>query len=151
MNDYEKTIEVLQNRVSALEQLIQPVVGVRKWQPKGGNFFIQSNGKVSEVVGGSDTLHKVFGVERPARQQAERACIEMRKFNRLLALRDELSGDDVPTLESSNIPKCFIVYNGFEDTWEVSAIYKGLVTPCFKTEKQARRACDMLNSGEVEL
>jgi len=35
---------------------------------------------------------KEFGTERPTQQQAERAAVEMRKFNRLLALRDELCG-----------------------------------------------------------
>jgi len=149
MNDLQKELQALKAKVVNLESRIvaEPV----KWQPKGGNFFIQSNGKVSEVVGGSDAPHREFGVERPARQQAEHAAVEMRRFNRLLALRDELCGDDVPTLESSNISKYFIVYNGFENTWNVSAIYKGFVTPCFKTEQQAKRACDMLNSGEVEL
>ena len=143
MNDYEKTIEVLQNRVSALEQLIQPVVGVRKWQPKGGNWFIYGDGGMYEGM--------ALETDRATQAQAKRAAVEMRRFNRLLALRDELCGDDVPTLESSNISKYFIVYNGFENTWDVSAIYKGFVTPCFKTEQQARRACDMLNSGEVDL
>jgi hypothetical protein len=154
MNDYEKTIEVLQNRVRALEQLIQPVNAVSepvKWQPKGGNFFIQSNGRVSEAVGSSDTPHKEFGVERPTRQQAERALVEMRRFNRLLALRDGLCGDDVMDWKSSNTPKYFLVYNAFENVWDLSAIHKSFVTPCFKTEEQARLACNMLNMGEVEL
>jgi hypothetical protein len=152
MNDYEKTIEVLQNRVSALEQLMQPVVGVRKWQPKGGNFFIQSNGKMSEVVGGSDTPHKEFGVERPERQQAERASIEMRRFNRLLALRDELCGDEVMYWIDRRKDKHYVCFTYDHKRWDISEnVACESVTPYFTTKEAAQKACDMLNSGEVEL
>lgn len=147
MLDLQKELQELKAKVAELESRIvaEPV----KWQPKGGYLQIDCGGDVVAV--NSFSHQKEFGTKRITKEQAKRASIEMRRFNRLLALRDELCGDDVQTFESSN-PKCFIVYNGFEDTWEVvSAIYKGVVTPCFKTEKQAKRACDMLNSGEVEL
>ena len=155
MNEYEIMIKNLENRVTELERRTQCEGGstltVRKWQPKGGEWFINQCDDAVEYWKLSTEATKVAGLERNTQEQAERAAVEMRRFNRLLALRDELCGDDVPTLESSNISKYFIVFNGFENTWEVSAIYKGFVTPCFKTEQQARRACDMLNSGEVEL
>jgi hypothetical protein len=154
MNDYEKTIEVLQNRVRALEQLIQPVNGVAesvKWQPKGGNFFIQSNGKVSEVVGGSDTPHKEFGVERTTQQQAERAAVEMRRFNRLLALRDELCGDEVVNWRS-NDSKFHIHFHTTDKIWFVGLEFQcQFIMPYFTSQEAAQKACDMLNSGEVEL
>jgi hypothetical protein len=148
MNDLQKELQELKAKVAELESRIvaEPVA---KWQPKGGDYYISCNGVIETC--GSTNDFKSYGVERATKEQAQRASIEMRRFNRLLALRDELCGDDVPTLESSNISKYFIVYNGFENTWDVSAMYKGFVTPCFKTEQQARRACDMLNSGEVEL
>ena len=147
MNDLQKELQELKTKIAELQSRIvaEPV----KWQPKGGYYCVNADGYVRQSHSTED--FQLNGVERKTKEQAQRAAVEMRRFNRLLALRDELCGNDVPTFESSNTPKCFIVYNGFEDTWEVSAIYKGLVTPCFKTEKQARRACDMLNSGEVEL
>ena len=155
MNDYEKTIEVLQDRVRALEQLIQPIGSrptVKQWQPKGGNFFIQSNGKMSEVVGGSDTPHKEFGVERPERQQAERASIEMRRFNRLLALRDELCGDEVMYWIDRRKDKHYVYFTYDHKRWDISEnVACESVTPYFTTKEAAQKACDMLNSGEVEL
>lgn len=155
MNDYEKTIEVLQDRVRALEQLIQPIGSrptVKQWQPKGGNFFIQSNGKMSEVVGGSDTPHKEFGVERPERQQAERASIEMRRFNRLLALRDELCGDEVMYWIDRRKDKHYVCFTYDHKRWDISEnVACESVTPYFTTKEAAQKACDMLNSGEVEL
>jgi hypothetical protein len=153
MNEYEIMIKNLENRVTELEKLTvcrgASTLAIKKWQPKGGDWWVDAEGEVVKVE--TSGASKDFGTERHTEEQAQRAAVEMRRFNRLLALRDELCGDDVPTLESSNISKYFIVYNGFENTWDVSAMYKGFVTPCFKTEQQARRACDMLNSGEVEL
>jgi len=153
MNDYEKTIEVLQNRVRALEKLLMAFDGAvaepKKWSPVNGGWWIDGRGEVEEA----DTSFgsQEFGVERPTEQQAERASIEMRRFNRLLALRDEMCGDDVMDWNSSNTPKYFLVYNAFENVWDLSAIHKSFVTPCFKTEEQARLACNMLNLGKVEL
>ena len=149
MNDLQKELQALKAKVANLESRIvaEPV----KWQPKGGNFFIQSNGKVSEVVGGSDTPHKEFGVERPARQQAERACIEMRRFNRLLALRDELCGDeDMDWIDDEE--KYRVYFSHERKYWYVTSdIFCETITPYFTTKESVQKACDMLNSGEVEL
>ena len=155
MFEYEIMIKNLEYRVIELEKRTQcggaSTLGVRKWQPKGGNFFIQSNGKVSEVVGGSDTPHKEFGVERPERQQAQCAAVEMRKFNRLLALRDELCGDELVrwTNDSS---KYQVYFSHAAELWYFQVGTLGeTITPYFTTKETAQKACGMLNSGEVEL
>jgi len=149
VDSLQKELQALKAKVADLESRIvaEPVA---KWQPKGGDWYISVNGKTFCYTTRNEGCRE-FGTERQTEEQVKRAAVEMRRFNRLLALRDELCGDDVPTLESSNISKYFIVYNGFENTWDVSAMYKGFITPCFKTEQQARRACDMLNSGVVDL
>ena len=59
-----------------------------KWNPVGGNNWID-NGKVYLSVIGSTNHIRQFGLERPTLEQAQRAAVEMRRFNRLLALRDE--------------------------------------------------------------
>ena len=150
MNDYEKTIEVLQNRVRALEQLIQPVVGVRKWQPKRGAYYIGSDGTTYNYANSVDK-RRLFGHERPERQQAERATIEMRRFNRLLALRDELCSDEVVNW-SSNDSKFHIHFHTTDKVWFVGLEFQcQFIMPYFTSQEAAQKACDMLNSGEVEL
>ncbi len=153
MLDLQKELNALKAKVAELEsRILFPNELVAKWQPKGGNFFIQSNGKVSEVVGGSDNPHKEFGVERPARQQAERASIEMRRFNRLLALRDELCGDEVLDWENGEEKHYLYHWNGDAPKWRIGIdIYSRLQTPYFTSYDLAQKAADMLNSGEVEL
>lgn len=141
-------MDSLQKELQALKaKVAEPV----KWQPKGGNFFIQSNGKVSEVVGGSDTPHKEFGVERPARQQAQRAAVEMRRFNRLLALRDELCGDELVDWDDHK-SKHYVYFSHSRAKWfpEFNDDYESL-NPYFTNRDATQKACDMLNSGEVEL
>jgi hypothetical protein len=154
MNEYEIMIKNLENRVTELEKHTQcggvSMPTVRKWQPKGGNFFIQSSGKMSEVVGGSDTPHKEFGAERPERQQAQRAAVEMRRFNRLLALRDELCGEVVDWTDDEE--KYHIYFSHERGRWYITPdIFCESITPYFTSDELAQKACDMLNSGEVEL
>jgi len=152
MNDYEKTIEVLQNRVRALELLIQPVGAAepKKWSPVGGTWHIDTNGIFRNSI--STKNCREFGTERPTQQQAERAAVEMRRFNRLLALRDELCGDDVVDWSDASSFKYTIEFIVDEDRWsiDVTRIYQKIAV-YFTTKSDAERACDMLNSGEVEL
>lgn len=146
MKDIKKEIEDLKARIQELEsQIAEPVTGAApvKWQPVGGVWRVISNGTVDNWI--SNNGSKEFGMQRPTEQQAERAAVEMRRFNRLLALRDELCGDDVGhTYE--------VMFDTEDKKWVVSDIgcFKG-VTVGFKKESNAKRACDMLNSGEMEL
>lgn len=144
MNDYEKTIEVLQNRVRALEQLIQPV----KWQPKGGRYYV-ALGEIYD--GGDEDVGASFGIRRETFYQASRAASEMRKFNRLLALRDELCGDELIDWGGDKC-KYFLQYDNRNEKWAlVNGVYCQAINVYFTTKEHAQRACDMLNSGELEL
>jgi len=152
MNDYEKTIKDLQDRVKSLELLLQPkgcATKPKKWQPMGGAWWIDSEGIINEVP--STPATKNFGMERPTPEQAQRALTEMIRFHRLLALRDELCGDDVVDW-SRDEAKYYLYCNEKNKTWDVNGNFvqnnSGIY---FTTIKSAQRACDMLNSGEVEL
>ena len=151
MNDLQKELQELKAKVADLESRISDKP-VAKWQPTGGDFFIQSNGKMSKVVGGSDNLHKECGVERQTKEQAERAAVEMRRFNRLLALRDELCGDDVVNWTDNESNKWILYFDNKDNEWTTGKNqYMQYVGVYFANEASAQKACDMLNSGEVEL
>jgi len=144
----ENTIKTLQEHAEWLRSMVEKEAP-KKWSPVCGTWHIDANGIFRNSI--STKNRREFGTERSTEAQVERASVEMRRFNRLLALRDELCGDDVVDWKSSNTPKYFLVYNAFENVWDLSATHKSFVTPCFKTEEQARLACNMLNMGEVEL
>jgi len=153
MNEYEIMIKNLENRVTELEKQLfagaVKTVDPVKWQPKGGDWCIDDEGIIFEAP--STQGNQEFGHERQTEKQAIRAALEMRKFNRLLALRDELCGDDFPI---SCTDKYFICYNDLDQCYifcsnqYITQIF-GLAY--FPTIKLAQKACDMLNSGEVEL
>jgi hypothetical protein len=148
MNDLQKELQELKAKVADLESrsVAEPVA---KWQPKGGDWWINSMGKVLQIA--LDSRHMKFGTERATKEQAERASVEMRRFNRLLALRDELCGDDV--VDWTNYEEKYYVYFSHESgAWYVSSDeFCESIQPYFTSENVAQKACNMLNSGEVEL
>ena len=126
MNDYEKTIKDLQDRVRALEDRFTPcndagaVAEPEKWSPVGGDWWITSNQEVIPVTTSINCeMATLYGSRRPTLQQAERAVVEMRRFNRLLALRDELCGDDVPNWESKTSDKWRVYRDNKHGKWTV--------------------------------
>lgn len=153
MNDIHKKINAIQDMFDELHRDVAKLMGTtaepKKWSPVGGGWWIDGRGEVEEA----DTSFgsQEFGVERPTEQQAERAAIEVRKFNRLLALRDELCGDDVVDW-SDGAFKHYLAYCNSRKKWDVgTTVITQYCAPFFTTEEHAKRACDMLNSGEVEL
>lgn len=155
MNEYEIMIKNLENRVTELEKqlfagavkTVEPV----KWQPKGGDWYIGYGGEVLELPTTSESSE--FGLERATQAQAQRASVEMRRFNRLLALRDELCGDEVVDWKDIDFRKYYLFFNHNKGKWASTYhdTFSETITPYFTTKELAQKACDMLNSGEVEL
>ena len=157
MFEYEIMIKNLECRVTELEKqlfagavkTIEPV----KWQPKGGDWFINQCDDAVEYWKMSTEATKVAGLERQTEEQAKRAAVEMRRFNRLLALRDEVWGDEVVEWEDIDFRKYYLFFNHDNGKWVSTyddTCYE-TITHYFTTKESAQRACDMLNSGEVEL
>ena len=148
MNEYEIMIKNLENRVTELEKLTQcrgaSTLTIGKWQPKGGNWFIYGDGGIYEGL--------ALETERATQEQAQRAAVEMRRFNRLLALRDELCGDELVAWGDDHAEKYHIYFSHERGRWYVTEdIFCESITPYFTSDELAQKACDMLNSGEVEL
>ena len=143
MNDLQKELQELKAKVADLESRIvaEPVA---KWQPKGGNWFIYGDGGMYEGL--------ALETDRATQAQAKRAAVEMRRFNRLLALRDELCGDDVVNWTDNESNKWILYFDNKDNEWTTGKNqYMQYVGIYFANEASAQKACDMLNSGEVEL
>lgn len=122
-----------------------------KWQPVGGGFLINNYGIVAGLSS-SGRATKEFGHERPTKEQAQRAAVEMRRFNRLLALRDELCGDELIDWDDWDEDKYFVSYSHSAKRWYTNGhTVNEFIQPFFTSLESVQRACDMLNSGEVEL
>ena len=147
MNDLQKELQELKAKIADLESRIsaEPV----KWQPKGGYWQVDCGG---DVVSVDFFRHqKESGTKRITKEQAERAAVEMRRFNRLLALRDELCGDE--DMDWGAYDEKYYVYLSHEDSkwdWTYDKDCQR-IQPYFCSREEAQKACNMLNSGEVEL
>jgi hypothetical protein len=77
---------------------------------------------------------------------------EMRRFTRLLALRDELCPDFVVDWSLENKGNFVLRFSFLQNVWKPDpyGTYDGRIGPYFSKEA-AEIACKMLNSGEVEL
>jgi len=144
----EKTIKSLQEHAESLRSMLEKETP-KKWSPVGGDWFIDDEGLIFHSP--TTKFMKEFGHERPTQQQAEQAAVEMRKFNRLLALRDELCGDDGNWLAGKN--NYWVYYDYEEDNYGFcsNSIMQTIGLVYFTSERSVQIACDMLNSGEVEL
>jgi hypothetical protein len=151
MNDLQKELQALKAKVVELEsRILFPNEPVTKWQPKGGDWYVSVNGKTFCYTTRNEGCRE-FGTERQTEEQVKRAADEMRRFNRLLALRDELCGDAVVDW-SNNKETYFVFYNNKSNMWKKDYILNlKFETPLFTSHESAQKACDMLNSGEVEL
>lgn len=149
MNDLQKELQDLKAKIAELESRIvaEPV---KKWEPKGGDWFIGNCGRAYQLE--STGYSKECGLERETQEQAERAGVEMRRFHRLLALRDELYvGKDVNWLNDKE-EKYSLYYSHEKGKWELDwNVTNESIQPYFTSLESAEKACDMLNSGEVEL
>lgn len=121
-----------------------------KWEPVGGDWFINQCDDAVEKWNMSTEETKQAGLERPTQQQADRAFIEMRKFNRLLALRDELCGDDEVDWTNFKQEKFYLSHDEENKRWHIRSSFMSKASVAyFTTLESVQCACNMLNSGEV--
>lgn len=153
MSNYNEEIKELNNRIEyykesilELEETIKDIEASDVWEPEGGGHYIASGGECYEYA--SDTRTREFGAERKSRRQAEQAAIAMRRFNRLLAYRDEFAPDYVFNRDFNN----YYVYFDYDNTYRTfnTSCYCEPTTVYFP-EDAARELCKQLNSGKVVL
>lgn len=133
-------IGVLENKISELPEAITP------WEPKAGPWYVSPLGVVEQTESYPERCE--FGVERSSKELAENAAIEMRKFNRLLAFRDEFAPGFAPDMGAA----CFIGFVPHTGLWTVfwSNERYAPLTVLFPKDI-AEKAAQMLNSGELVL
>lgn len=139
----------LSAQVAVLRDEKAAAVEIKKWEPKGGKFVVFSTGDIGSGASPNSDAIK-FGACRETKDQAEKAAIEMRKFNRLLAYRDEFCPDYVPDWSNRLELKHYVLYDHSEEKYKV---YTFFYSPCevFFPKEAAYELAEKLNSGEVVL
>lgn len=140
----QQEIEALQKQLEEKQKALAAMPD--KWEPKGGDFTVHSNGEVGFI--GSVYSYRIFGVEYATFEQAEKAAKAMRAHNRLLAYVAEFAPDYKFKFREKNWS---VFYNEAEKLWVVDWITVGYVGVVFMPRDVANDLCRKLNSGEVEL
>jgi len=131
--------------VAKIDEQIAELEKPKKWEPKNGRWVISSNGTVMKTI--TMTKSQLFGTERQTEEQAEKAAVAMRRFNRLLAYRDEFA------------PGYIFQYGGInsyvytrDHLWLLgNTRHHHIPTNVYFPERVADELCRKLNSGDVIL
>lgn len=147
----QKEIEALQKQLEEKQKALAAMP--EKWEPKGGDYWVNSWGQICFAEGISSKENRDFGAEHATREQAEKAAKAMRAHNRLLAYVSEVVPEYNPNWKDGLEEKAYVAKSNAdfgEWTVFVHGIYKaaGVV---YMPVNAARELCRKLNSGEVEL
>lgn len=133
------------NWVYKIDDQIAELEKPKQWEPKGGDWCVFVDGKVYRDE--NDYSVRLFGTERPTEEQAEKAAVAMRRFNRLLAYRDEFAPRYIFQYGGMN---CYIYAR--DRLWVVGSTYDNHIPAnVYFPKGVADELCRKLNSGEVIL
>ena len=85
-------LEQAQNELRALEaRAKQEATAQTRWEPKGGAFYLHTDGCVQECRNNTDSSSRLDGTDYPTREAAESALPYVTFFKRLCCLAQELN------------------------------------------------------------
>lgn len=144
MNKLQR-IEEMEKQLAALRAEVEQESKAKRWEPKGGEWYYSPRGF---LLGVSEKLTRLFGVERKTREQAEADYKLARAYNRLLAYKAEFDADFVPDWDDGEWDK-FYLYSE-DGIWFYGNTLKcPMLCAVYFSEQAAKDLCSKLNSGEV--
>ena len=146
--ELENELKLLESGAAAIREQLAAMP--MQWEPKGGCYYVGIDGGVS--AGTPNYKCAEFGIERKTREAAERAAIEMRKFNRLLAYRDEFAPGYEPDWNNGEEVKVCVFQDHKSGEYHVADNMQcQTLGAVYMPVDVARELCRKLNSGEVVL
>ena len=140
--DLQKQLEEKQKALSAMPD---------KWEPKGGEWFVDLFGEASTTSMMAREL-SAFGVSCATREQAEKAAKAMRAHNRLLAYVAEFAPEFYGDWRCQEQGKSFVLFDNESRRWFAATAYRDRNASCVYMPRHiAEDLAAKLNSGEVEL
>jgi hypothetical protein len=144
-NHFEKKEQEMSKTITidGVEYNLVPVVPEpKKWEPKGGNYYINGNIVCTSVT---STSYREAGLEYQTEEHAKKALRIMTRRNRLLAWISENGGFYHDADWGVYFDPYYNKYLNcqFDETPDITQI--------LMTEEQADELCRLLNSGLIEL
>ena len=147
--ELENELKLLESGAAAIREQLAAMP--KQWEPDGGEFSINKlDGCVFKSI--TSPGWRRAGLERKTREAAERAAIEMRKFNRLLAYRDEFAPGYEPDWCAQEEDKHYVFQDRASGKYQVADnITCQTLGAVYLPFDVAVELCRKLNSGEVVL
>ena len=151
-----KTITLTEEQYRALMQgesvtIEPPKPKLEKWQPKGGEWFVNVTGEVFKSVYSPPEIVD-FGLCYPTKEQAEKASEDMRQHNRPLVWLVENDDGWIADWDNDKQLKYSVIFNHRLNKYEIVfsryAKYMGAV---YMSEANAEKLAALLNDGVVVL
>jgi hypothetical protein len=118
------------------------------WEPEGGKYRVLSSGKIHKIASFEET--RLFGTERPNKEQALEAEKLMRTHNRYLAYCDEFSVF-IPDWTDYKQLKYFPMYDDYAEVWRPGKTDTFLIPGMkYLSLSECQALIKKLNSKEVE-
>ena len=142
LNDIDKAIQTM-TKLKELQQKEE------KWQPKGGDYYIQMNGKVYSFAK-PQQAEIDFGMAFETRQAAEKASKVYRKYHRLYKLAEELNEGWEPDWSNPNQPKYIVRINRNCNDSKTEVWYESEIAGAvyFASRAFANKAIEILRDQE---
>jgi hypothetical protein len=149
MTDKAKLKQQIEEMEAKLEEMRSELDKAEKWEPEGGRWAILSSGSTAEAP--TILEYKFFGTERKTKEAAEKACDEMRVFNRLLAYRDEFAPGYEPDWDNINEEKAYVYILPNKEYAFTSECNSPDIGKVYMPKDVAEELARKLNIGEVKL
>jgi hypothetical protein len=115
-----------------------------KWEMEPANYYITNYGEVDGSTIDMVTDTQEFGMKYHTKEQAEKARDQMKRANLLRYW--------VSTMQDLNEGVYTVFRNGYTDKWEPgNANRRDEIGRIYMTRETAKKICDALNNGELEL
>lgn len=123
----------------------------KKWEPKGGKWFVTLGGSVSSI-GEPHSGVSSFGSEYSTQEQAEKAAKAMRAHNRLLAYVAEFAPDWEVDWSNPEQAKYLVYFDNHKGSYGYARAFSDhSLGAVYMPQEVAVKLAAKLNRGEVEL
>ena len=148
------TITLTDEQMKALQSgqsitIEPPKPTITKWEPKGGNYRVQSDLTIFKNQSSRD--FKNSGIEYKTQAQAEQAAKALRSYARQLAYLAENDDGWVADWSSDKANKYYVHYHHESKRWFISHnVYAQSAGIIYMSQANAEKLCQLLNDRIVE-
>lgn len=148
VEDIQKEIAKAQETLNQLQKKLDEEKN-KKWEPKGGRYYVSISGKAEEGV--SAPRCKGFGNEFETKEAADKASVAYRRYNRLYKLAEELNEGCEPDWKETD-QKFYVYYDHGSKKYNYcyNNSHQTVGVVYFKDVNTVNKALDIIKNGGLD-